>query len=73
MISKIKLRDSKFCCCVSGNRLLHELTSAREYSLRIDLEDFEGNTRYALYSNFAVGPEVYGFHLMVAGYNGTAG
>ncbi len=33
-------------CTISGNRLLHNLTSARNYSLRVELDDFEGETRY---------------------------
>ncbi len=66
-------RDSKYYCSNLGNRLLHNLTSARTQSLRIDMEDFEGNTRYAVYSNFAVGSEADGFNLTVSGYSGTAG
>ncbi len=58
---------------VSGNRLLHSLTSTRNYTLRIDLEDFEGNNRYAVYTQFAVGPEADGFRLTVGGYSGNAG
>ena len=58
----------------SGNRLLHNLTSGtRNYSLRIDMEDFEGETRFALYSQFAVASEEDGFRLTVGGYSGTAG
>ncbi len=53
--------------------MLHILTSAKNYSLRIDMEDFEGNTRYASYSHFAVGSEDDGFRLTLSGYNGTAG
>ncbi len=56
-----------------GNRLLHALTSCREYSLRVELEDFEGETRYALYRNFSVGTESDGFRLTVEGFSGTAG
>ncbi len=52
---------------------MHNLTSAREYSLRIDMEDFAEKTRYANYSNFAVGPEEDGFRISVTGYSGTAG
>ncbi len=50
---------------ISGDELLHALTSAKEYSLRIDMDDFEGNTAYALYNNFIVGPEADGFRLSV--------
>ncbi len=58
---------------VSGNDLLHALASAKEYSLRIDMEDFEGDTAYALYNNFVVGPKADGFRLSVTGFSGTAG
>ena len=37
------------------------------------MEDFEGNTSYALYSQFAVGSEEDGFRLTAGGYSGTAG
>ncbi len=66
-------RDSKDYDPLSGNRLLHTLTSSRNYSLRIDLGDFEGNTAYASYSHFEVGSEADGFRLTVDGYSGTAG
>ncbi len=73
IISKNKKDESKSHSSVSGNCLLHTLTSGREYSLRIDMQDFEGNTRYALYGNFAVGPAMDGFRLTATGYSGTAG
>ncbi len=56
-----------------GNRLLHSLTIGGAYSLRIDLEDFEDEKRYAVYDQFVVGSEDYGFHLTVGGYSGNAG
>ncbi len=37
------------------------------------MEDFEGETAYAFYSQFIVGPENDGFRLTAGGYNGTAG
>ncbi len=48
-------------------------SGSRNYSLRIDMEDFRGRTRFALYSQFAVGPEEDGFRLTIGGYSGTAG
>jgi len=42
--------------------------------LRVDLADFEGNTRYAEYDYFTVGPERENYTLLSLGaYNGTAG
>uniref|UniRef100_A0A3Q3X035 Fibrinogen-like protein 1 n=1 Tax=Mola mola TaxID=94237 RepID=A0A3Q3X035_MOLML len=40
-----------------GNEPLHYLTSQGKYDLRIDMEDFDGNERYAEYKNFRVDPE----------------
>ena len=31
------------------NENLHQITSGRRHELRVDLEDFEGETRYAHY------------------------
>ncbi len=58
---------------VSGNNLRHILTSNRNYTLRIDLEDFDANRAFAVYSQFAVGSKDDGFRLIVGGYSGTAG
>ncbi len=57
----------------SGNRLLHITTSSRNYSLRIDMGDFEGQTSHAVYSQFTVGCEDDGFRLTTGYYSGTAG
>ena len=57
----------------AGNELLHNLTKARPMQLRIDLEDFEGNTSFAMYEEFQIGPEEDKYRLHVRGYNGTAG
>uniref|UniRef100_A0A3Q0RJ85 Fibrinogen-like protein 1 n=1 Tax=Amphilophus citrinellus TaxID=61819 RepID=A0A3Q0RJ85_AMPCI len=40
-----------------GNEPLHHLTSQGTYDLRINMEDFEGNQRYAEYKNFKVDDE----------------
>ncbi len=53
--------------------MLHILTSNKSYTLRIDLEDFNGNRAFAVYSQFAVGPKDDGFRLTVSDYSGTAG
>ncbi len=37
------------------------------------MEDFEGETRYALYDTFSVSTEDDGFRLTLEGYRGTAG
>ena len=62
-----------FICIFSGNAFLHEITSQARYSLRIDLEDFEDASRYAVYSNFAVASEANKYRLSLGAYSGTAG
>ena len=52
---------------------MHSLTSVGTYSLRIDLEDFDNEKRYAVYDHFAVDSEANGFRLTVRGYSGNAG
>eukprot|EP00058_Branchiostoma_floridae_P008186 XP_002593674.1 hypothetical protein BRAFLDRAFT_108089 [Branchiostoma floridae] len=56
-----------------GNDNLHRLTAQDVYELRVDLEDFEGNTAYAKYNIFRVEDEVHKYRLTVEGYSGTAG
>ncbi|KAI8518306.1 cell surface pattern recognition receptor signaling pathway [Branchiostoma belcheri] len=56
-----------------GNDNLHRLTAQDVYELRVDLEDFEGNTAYAKYNIFRVEDEVHKYRLTISGYNGTAG
>ena len=56
-----------------GLETMHSLTQSRTYKLRIDLEDFEGNTRYAEYSTFAISDEAHGYTLSIGTYSGTAG
>ncbi|XP_078686378.1 microfibril-associated glycoprotein 4-like [Branchiostoma floridae x Branchiostoma belcheri] len=56
-----------------GNDKLHQLTSQAQYELRVDLEDFEGNSAYAQYQVFTVGSEDEHYKLTIGGYTGTAG
>jgi len=50
------------------------MTSDKRQRLRVDLADFEGNTRYAEYDNFAVDSAQAKYALFSLGtYNGTAG
>ncbi|XP_019646432.1 PREDICTED: fibroleukin-like [Branchiostoma belcheri] len=57
-----------------GNENIHLLTNQKNYRLRIDMQDWDNQTRYAEYSTFRVLGE-YGdqYRLHVSGYNGTAG
>ncbi|XP_054461080.1 fibrinogen-like protein 1 [Anoplopoma fimbria] len=56
-----------------GNEPLHDLTSQGNYDLRINMEDFEGNQRYAEYKNFKVDDEKDQYQLHVGEYRGNAG
>jgi len=58
----------------AGNDDLHLLTSGTRQRLRIDLGDFEGNTRYAEYDYFRVDSAAVKYALVCLGtYSGTAG
>ncbi|EAT40323.1 AAEL007942-PA [Aedes aegypti] len=57
-----------------GLKKIHELTYARHHELRIVLEDFDGNTVWARYSDFSVaGPEEKYKVKSLGSYSGTAG
>ena len=56
-----------------GNDNLHRLTAADNVTLRVDLEDFDGNIRYAEYTTFKVADEGDKYRLLIGGYSGKAG
>ncbi|CAG2226825.1 Angiopoietin-related protein 1,Angiopoietin-related protein 4,Ficolin-1-A,Angiopoietin-1,Fibrinogen C domain-containing protein 1,Ryncolin-1,Angiopoietin-related protein 7,Fibrinogen C domain-containing protein 1-B,Fibroleukin,Fibrinogen-like protein 1,Ficolin-1,Ficolin-1-B,Angiopoietin-4,Fibrinogen-like protein 1-like protein,Ryncolin-2,Tenascin-R,Fibrinogen C domain-containing protein 1-A,Microfibril-associated glycoprotein 4,Ryncolin-3,Tenascin-X,Ficolin-2,Fibrinogen alpha chain,Tenascin,Ryncolin-4 [Myt len=56
-----------------GNDNLHFILRQRSYQVRFDLEDFTGNTSYAVYSTMYVGDESDNYKLNLTGYYGTAG
>ncbi|XP_021506161.1 fibroleukin [Meriones unguiculatus] len=56
-----------------GNDKIHLLSKSKEMALRIDLEDFNGLTLYALYDHFYVANEFLKYRLHIGQYNGTAG
>ena len=49
---------------------IHRLTSSGNYKLRVDLEDFDGNTYYAEYDLFKVGSEAEKYKLSIGNYKG---
>jgi hypothetical protein len=49
---------------------MHMMTSQRKYRLRVDMEDFEGNMRYAEYGLFDVADETDNYRLTVGQYSG---
>eukprot|EP00057_Strongylocentrotus_purpuratus_P021082 XP_011675556.1 PREDICTED: ficolin-2-like [Strongylocentrotus purpuratus] len=56
-----------------GNDNIHRLSRNKTYELRIDLEDFDGKTRYATYSNFSIADEASKYTLALGNYFGDAG
>lgn len=40
-----------------GNEVMHQLTGRTAYSLRVELQDWEGNEAYAQYEHFQLGSE----------------
>ncbi|XP_035684561.1 ficolin-1-like [Branchiostoma floridae] len=56
-----------------GNENLYHLAAQGGYELRVDLEDFEGNSAFAKYDNFRVEDEGHKYRLTVGTYSGTAG
>ncbi|XP_071123396.1 fibroleukin-like [Mytilus edulis] len=56
-----------------GKDNLHAILRQRSYQVRFDLEDYSGNTAYAIYSAMYVGDESTNYKLRLTGYAGTAG
>ncbi|KAL4224744.1 Fibrinogen-like protein 1 [Mactra antiquata] len=56
-----------------GNENLHWLSTLKNYTLRIDLWDWEGNRVYAMYDTFQIESEKNKYKLRLGKYSGTAG
>ncbi|XP_053286538.1 angiopoietin-4 [Pleuronectes platessa] len=56
-----------------GNEVLYLLTSQGQYSLRVDLKDWEGNPAHSQYDRFTLTSERQQYRLYLRGYSGTAG
>ena len=56
-----------------GNDNIAALTNQRNYMLRIDLGDWEGEWRYAIYSSFKVDDAANKYKLIISGFSGDAG
>ena len=53
---------------------MYLLTSQKSYELRVDMSDFEGDTRYAVYDSFSVGAPVDKYRLDLGNFlQGDAG
>ncbi|VDI22876.1 Hypothetical predicted protein, partial [Mytilus galloprovincialis] len=55
-----------------GNKNIAQLTSEGNYELRIDVEDWDGNKRYAVYGRFSIGDASTKYQLNISGYSGNA-
>ena len=49
------------------------MTTAGNVILRVNLEDFDGNTTYAEYTSFKMADEANKYRLTIGGYGGTVG
>ncbi|XP_078662078.1 fibrinogen-like protein 1 [Branchiostoma floridae x Branchiostoma belcheri] len=56
-----------------GNENIHLLTAQKNYKLRIDMQGWDGQWRYAQYDTFRVSGESDGYRLQISGYSGNAG
>ncbi|XP_078571347.1 uncharacterized protein LOC144859022 isoform X1 [Branchiostoma floridae x Branchiostoma japonicum] len=56
-----------------GNDKIFQISNAREYLLRIDLENWSSETVYAEYDRFYIEDEAAKYRLHVGAYSGTAG
>ncbi|CAL4164896.1 unnamed protein product [Meganyctiphanes norvegica] len=56
-----------------GLNLIHRLTAYSKNELHVELEDYDGNQRWARYEHFIVGPAEDKYRLFITGYTGDAG
>ncbi|KAM9823623.1 angiopoietin-1 [Neosynchiropus ocellatus] len=56
-----------------GNEYVYQLTSQRQYILRVDLTDWDGHQAFSLYDRFQIGSEKQNYRLFLKSHSGTAG
>ncbi|CAC5424787.1 Fibrinogen-like protein 1,Fibrinogen-like protein A,Tenascin,Ryncolin-2,Ryncolin-4,Tenascin-N,Angiopoietin-related protein 7,Ficolin-2,Ryncolin-1,Ryncolin-3,Ficolin-1,Fibroleukin,Fibrinogen C domain-containing protein 1 [Mytilus coruscus] len=56
-----------------GNKYLHTLTSIENTEMRVDMDNFKGEKRYAKYSTFQVGDAGSKYKLTIGGFSGNVG
>ncbi|XP_056876340.1 angiopoietin-1 isoform X2 [Takifugu flavidus] len=56
-----------------GNEYVYQLTSQRQYALRVELTDWEGHQAFSLYDRFQIGSEKQNYRLFLKSHSGTAG
>ncbi|EHA99775.1 Angiopoietin-4 [Heterocephalus glaber] len=55
-----------------GNEVVHQLTNITKYSLRVEMEDWEGNKFYANFGHFQLGSEEQFYRIFLDQYSGAA-
>ncbi|XP_012368532.1 angiopoietin-4-like [Octodon degus] len=55
-----------------GNEVVHQLSSSKNYSLRVELEDWDGNMFYANFEHFQLGSEEQFYRIFLDKYSGAA-
>ena len=56
-----------------GLQQIHRLTTSGQWTLRIDMEDFDGNIKYAQYEDFKIGDAASFYQLSIGAFSGTVG
>uniref|UniRef100_A0A8W8KMB2 Fibrinogen C-terminal domain-containing protein n=1 Tax=Magallana gigas TaxID=29159 RepID=A0A8W8KMB2_MAGGI len=56
-----------------GNQRIHQLTSQGWYEIRVDMSDFDNESRFAYYRIFSIGNKESGYKLTIGEYEGNAG
>ncbi|XP_064204472.1 angiopoietin-1 [Anguilla rostrata] len=56
-----------------GNEFIYLLTSQRQYSLRVELTDWDGQQAFSHYDRFHIGNEKHNYRMFLKTHSGTAG
>ena len=56
-----------------GLQQVHRLTRSGGWTLRIDMEDYDGNVKYAQYEDFQIGDAASFYQLSIGAFSGTVG
>ncbi|XP_062609942.1 ficolin-2-like [Saccostrea cucullata] len=56
-----------------GNEKLYHLLSQGPYELRMDMSDFDDQTRFVRYSNISLGNETSKYQISLSGFSGNIG
>ena len=57
----------------TGNQYIHYITSSDDFDLRIELQDWSSEQRWAEYSHFYIDSEIENYALHFGEYTGNAG